>query len=373
MPPTNHPYRVLIIEDDADARDNLTDILELDNFDVTTAGTAAEALSRCDWAQVSVVLLDRKLPDANALELLPRLKELAPAATFVVVTGMADLDGAITALRFGAADYILKPINVDALRASLSRIVERLRTEGALADSQRRLELERQRALQNERLAAIGETMTALIHESRNALQRSKACLEMLALEVQDRPRAVELVLRVQKAQDDMQELYEEVRQYAAPINLRRAVCNLRKLWQDVWQNLSLLHQEKQLRLQEETGDIDLCIDADEFALGQVLRNILENAIAASPQPGLITIQASSAEINGQQAVRIVITDQGPGLTDEQMDRIFTPFFTTKSKGTGLGLAISQRIVQSHHGHISAANAEAGGAAIEVILPRVQT
>src|SRR5690606_19777668 len=284
-----------------------------------------------------IVLLDRKLPDGNALELLPRIRDLAPHATINVGTAMAVLDGAITALRYGAADYILKPINPDALRASLARIVDRLRTERALQESRRQLEDERERALHNGRLAAIGETMTALIHESRNALQRSKACLEMLALEIQDRPQALDLVKRVQKAQEDLHELYEEVRQYAAPINLRCVPCNLSEIWHDVWQNLSQSHQEKRLHLREEVQGLDLRIEADPFAIGQVFRNILENAIAAVPPEGVITIRGRLTEHNGRPAAAIVFEDTGPGLSDEQRERIFEAFYTTKTKGTGLG------------------------------------
>src|SRR5204863_2177391 len=100
---------------------------ELDGHRVETAGTAAEVLSRTDWSGVAAVLLDRKLPDGSAEELLPRLRQLAPGAAILIVTGHSDLQGAIAALRQGAADYILKPINADGLRASLARIAERRR------------------------------------------------------------------------------------------------------------------------------------------------------------------------------------------------------------------------------------------------------
>ena len=115
------------MDDDADTRSNLCDILELDHFQVETAGTVAEVLKRKDWDRISAVLLDRRLPDGNAEELLPRLRQLAPEAAILIVTGYADLQGAIAALRQGAADYILKPINADALRASLARLAERRR------------------------------------------------------------------------------------------------------------------------------------------------------------------------------------------------------------------------------------------------------
>ena len=79
-----------------------------------TAASAAEALARTNWAAYSAIILDRRLPDGNAEQLLPRLKDVAPDAAVIVVTGYSDLQGAIAALRQGATDYILKPLNADA-------------------------------------------------------------------------------------------------------------------------------------------------------------------------------------------------------------------------------------------------------------------
>ncbi len=84
------------------------------------------------------------------------------------------------------------------------------------------LEEAQQRALQAERLAAIGEMVAGLSHESRNALHRSQVCLEMLTFEVEDRPEALQLIARLQAAQDDLYRVFEDVRTYAAPIALRR-------------------------------------------------------------------------------------------------------------------------------------------------------
>src|SRR4051794_34756098 len=106
---------VLVIDDDEDLCANLRDILELDGHAVETAGTAAAALARTDWPRFGAILLDRILPDGTADVLLPRLKRLAPGADVLIVTGHSDLQGAIAALRQGAADYILKPIEPAAL------------------------------------------------------------------------------------------------------------------------------------------------------------------------------------------------------------------------------------------------------------------
>ena len=116
-----------MIEDDPDARANLRDILELDSHRVTTVGSAADALKQADLGRFSAIILDRRLPDATAEQLMPKLKAVDPGAAVIVVTGYSDLQGAIAALRQGATDYILKPLNADVLRTSLGRIAERRR------------------------------------------------------------------------------------------------------------------------------------------------------------------------------------------------------------------------------------------------------
>src|SRR5262245_7606684 len=89
------PLHVLVVDDDADTRLNLCDILELDGHQVETASTAAEVRRRGDWAGVAAVILDRKLPDGDAEELLPELRRRAPDAAVLIVTGYSDLHGAI--------------------------------------------------------------------------------------------------------------------------------------------------------------------------------------------------------------------------------------------------------------------------------------
>jgi PAS domain S-box-containing protein len=456
---------VFVVDDDDDTRMNLRDILELDGYEIAEASCAKALFALPGWDKVSLILLDRKLPDGDPEHLLPRIKQRAPQASVIIVTGYADVTTAVSSLRLGAADYIIKPVNPDALRAGLRRELEHQRSErqlhalfenaldgfvifdgsdaivdanpavcsmfridrSALIGSSLRslvassnaaqrsaataftpaspasecrvrrgdgveIEVEyqvtfnfspglhlvsvrdvterrrsEQRALQAERLAAIGETMTALIHESRNALQRSFACLEMLALEVEDRPSAVDLVGRTQRAQEQLRQLYEEVRQWAAPINLQRQNCDLTEVWREAWHHVAQVQQTKRVKLQEDVPCEPLCrVDPDK--LGQVFRNIFENAMEVSPDQSVVKLQCLHCTAADGDELTISIRDQGPGLTAEQLARMFEPFFTTKAKGTGLGLAITKRIVQAHNGRISASSSP--GACIEMTLPR---
>lgn len=456
---------LFIVDDDSDTRSNLRDILELDGYRIAEAASAEELFHLPNWNDVSLILLDRKLPDVAPEAILPQILEKSPLVSVIIVTGYADVDSAVSALRHGAADYILKPINSDALRASIRRELEHQRSERQLRalyentltgllifDRHERIlganpavctmlkvkrdalvgsplsslqppdvlqedrcwdpsaperspseckmrrgdgkiidvELQailnfspglsaislrditekkqsEQRALQAERLAAIGETMTALVHESRNALQRSFACLEMLAMEVEDRPGALDLVRRAQRAQSQLRDLYEEVRQWAAPVNLRRERANLAQVWREAWQQVMQSQPARKLQLIEAL-DLEPICRVDASKMNQVFRNIFENASDVSPESGVVTLRCSAAAPSGTNDLRITIEDQGPGLTPEQCQRMFEPFYTTKAKGTGLGMAITKRIVTSHHGHIRAETRQ--GACIEITLPR---
>jgi signal transduction histidine kinase len=223
-----------------------------------------------------------------------------------------------------------------------------------------------ERARQSERLAAIGETMAALTHESRNALQRSSASLELLELELEDRPRALELVARTKQAQEQLRQLYEEVRQWAAPFNLSPDECNLKGVWREAWGQVAQVHPAKREALREQI-DCEPNCRIDRSLMHHVFRNIFENAVEVTPEGGSISVFSSKVSSNGTATLRILIRDQGPGLTPEQQARIFEPFFTTKTKGTGLGMALCQRIVHAHDGAISATSP--GGAEIEITLP----
>ncbi|HEY1378713.1 MAG TPA: ATP-binding protein [Gemmataceae bacterium] len=349
---------ILAIEDDPDALANLRDILELDGYRVTGAGTLREAVAGRSWSDFDVILLDRRLPDGTADAVLPRIQAAAPRAAVIVITGYADLEGTIAALRSGAADYLLKPINPDLLRAAIARVLKVQEME--------------ERALQAERLAAVGQMIAVLTHESGNALARSQVLLATLAEEVQGRPEALELISHLRKAQADLHRLYDEVRNYAAPIRLDRQPWDLSAVWRQAWANVVAAHgHEKRAVLAEDTGGVDLTCDVDPYRMDQVFRNLFENALAASPDPARVEVTCTDAALDGRPALRVTVRDNGPGLAADQAARVFAPFVTTKKKGTGLGLAIAKRIVEGHGGEIGV---EPGpGAEFFVILPRAAT
>jgi signal transduction histidine kinase len=236
----------------------------------------------------------------------------------------------------------------------------------ALQDAQRQ-------AVQQERLAAIGEMAAGLAHESRNALQRSQACLSILSLRLKDQPEFLELLQRAQKAQDDLRRLYEDVRSYAITPRLEIQSCDLRRTWREAWADLGDVPDAQGADLRENVGCDDLSCPADPFLLKQVFRNLLENCLTCGASPVHIVIRCRETPPDRREAIRVSIHDNGPGFPAGDRHRLFDPFFTTKHRGTGLGLAICKRIIDAHDGHIEVGEGLGPGAEVVITLPRRRT
>lgn len=356
-------FSVLIVEDDADARRNMEDILSLDGYEIQSESHCLPAINAAESSSFDAVIVDWRLPDGNADSLIPIINEHQPNTPVVVVTGMRDFDTAVKALRSGAYDFLLKPINPDALRSVLSRIVERKKHLGEIEVAQEKL-------LMNERLAAIGQMVTGLAHESRNAFQRSHACLAELSLDLEGMPDSLKLVQKIQKALDDVHSLLEEVRDYSAPIILERRRCCLESLVRETWQQiLDTRKIDNGIALEvakSEDFPNDCFVDCDR--IGQVIRNLLENALFANSGTGMIRVGLDFTH-RPQALVRIEVSDEGEGIAEDDREAVFAPFFTTKTKGTGLGLAISRRYVTAHQGCLFVDGNNDHGARLVIELP----
>jgi signal transduction histidine kinase len=358
-------FSILIVEDDDDARRNMEDILSLDGYDTASVSHCLSAIQAIERRHFDAVIVDWKLPDGDGSEVIPVIKRELPDSPVVVVTGMREFDTAVTALRNGAYDFLSKPINPDALRSLIHRMVERKSHLAEIESGQARL-------VASERLAAIGQMVAGLAHESRNAFQRSHACLAELSLDVQQMPESLQLVQKVQQALDDLNLLLEEVRNYAAPIMLERRECEIQTLVKETWQQIldaKQIENPPTLEIRNSSGAPPVWF-IDGNRIQQIVRNLMENAIFASVESGPVVVEIGHD--NAKPLLWLSVSDNGKGVAIENRPQIFAPFFTTKTKGTGLGLAISRRIAQAHGGNLAVEDAVQGGAKFTLSIPPYQ-
>lgn len=225
-----------------------------------------------------------------------------------------------------------------------------------------------ERLLQSERLAAIGQMVTGLAHESRNALQRAQACLDMLTLDLEDQPEQLELTEKTRRALTDLYRHYEEVRNYAAPIVLEKRPTDLVRLIRQAWADLEAARGTRVFAFHIVDHGVPPTVRADDHRLRQVFLNILENSVSACGDRGRIDVACALRTENDRAHCHMTFQDNGPGFDAATTEAAFQPFFTTRQKGTGLGMAISKRIIEAHDGQIAIVACESG-ARIELQIP----
>ncbi len=280
------------------------------------------------------------------------------------------------AIRDGAArDDVYPLLTRDGLRREVAWSARALVREGGTIDvvllgqDVTDLQAAQRAALRAERLAAIGQMMAGLAHESRNALQRTQACLERLRWRLHDQPEALDLAARAQAAQDDLGRLFDDVRAYAGPVPLDLQACNVIEVWREAWADIGQARAGVHAELEEDVQATDAWCVASPFHLRQVFRNLLANALDAGGPQARVVVRCRDATLEEQPALEVAVCDNGPGFPPGQDARVFEPFVTTKPHGTGLGLAICKRIVEAHEGRIEVGD-NCPGAQVIVTLPR---
>ena len=143
---------------------------------------------------------------------------------------------------------------------------------------------------------------------------------------------------------------------------------SLRILMKEVQQGADAMLQSQKAMLVLSLPEPDVVILGNKTALIGALQNLIHNALTVKPLDAVINLAASCGTDN-REWVNLSVTDNGPGIKTENINRLFEPFFTTKSNGTGLGLAVVKSVAQSHKGKVYATNLANGGACFTLCLP----
>jgi CheY-like chemotaxis protein len=117
-------YKILVVDDDKDMRENIVEILSVDDFEVSAAESGEEALEQVKGSSFDLVLLDLLMPGISGMEVLPLLKRESPSTQVIMVTAFSTIDNAVEAMRKGADDYITKPFKIDELRMTVKKCQE---------------------------------------------------------------------------------------------------------------------------------------------------------------------------------------------------------------------------------------------------------
>lgn len=202
------------------------------------------------------------------------------------------------------------------------------------------------KSLQEDRLRVMGELAAEVAHEIRNPLGSIELMVTLLQEDLKEDDRNTDLLSRIRTSVDNMNHIVTNILLYTKELQLELSefpVAELVKAAESIAFNII---EKKQVQVEKNLGHITLAADFE--LLKQSIANVLINAAQAVPHQGLIAINTEIAN----QRLRLKIKDNGPGIPGDIKEKIFKPFFTTKTTGTGLGLAMVQRVVEAHAGNI---------------------
>lgn len=382
--------KVLIVDDDAAIRELLAISLGRRGYQVLTADTVNAALAMVATDRPELVLMDFQLPDGDGLAALQQIKLMHPPCSVIMVTGHGSEELAVTLMKAGASEYLLKPFDmrtltdrVDAVRklreielANQALQAEReqllLQIEAWNDELQRRVQ-EKTEALhraqleiaQTEKLAALGYLAAGMAHEIRNPLN-SIALFTQLMQQGADEAEVGEYLGKILKEVDRIDGI---IRKLVDAANRSRLVVDDIQLDQVVRDALEIFTPQieaRQIRVSFSCPHEIPPIKADRTELEQIFTNLLMNAVEELPQRGALTISITCQD--GRLEVRVA--DTGGGIAPEHQEAIFKPFFSTKSRGTGIGLPVARRIARLYHGDVSIEHTSSAGTTFLVTIPR---
>ena len=395
--------RVLVVDNEQSVVVTVKAILQLDGYDVATTTSGAQARTMVREVEYDLVLIDLHLDDSDGLDLLKAVRERHPETVTIVLTGHASLESAIQALRAGAYDYLVKPSEVEELRSTVARGIERRRlgqelrlrvTELAALNASLQQRIDEATAELKERYEQPKELdrmksqfLSIASHELKTPITAMSGFLQVAlrrvrrlgggeaAAPVAEGLRTITEQLEVVYRQTGklarlVDELLDVSRIQTGRIEFRYGEVDLSELANEVATRMQLTTAVHEISVRRDSANV---VTADRDHLEQVLNNLVANAIKYSPTGGSIAIDIRPDD----GGVRISVTDQGIGIPEKELDAIFGLFYrspyrsASDAAGMGLGLYISKEIVVRHGGRIWAESGGVKGSTLNVVIPRM--
>jgi signal transduction histidine kinase len=403
--PARRGGHILVLDSDESLVRTLGAILRHDGYEVLTAVSLYDAIIGLHDQTVDMILSELRADDADGEDTLARARALVPGAVVIVLTRYATFESALRALRAGAYDYLVKPVDVDELRLTVERGLEHARLQRELATHMRELEAAQTQlhgfnSLLQQQVDDATRELRSKVHalddanaHLRRAQEEHDRFVAMVAHEMRGplnpiinyaqlakRPAIsreqlehytdiiVEHAFRLNRLVDDLQ---TATRLSTDQFTLHRSECDVAEAVGEVVANFMATVRDRVFTFERPPEPVIAYVDHDRVL--QAIRNLIDNAVKYSSEGGAVEASVWRDETRVYMRVR----DYGAGIPEAAMAEIFQAFTRLEKRpdvgGTGLGLYITRGIVKEHGGELTVANGSgperARGAIFTIALP----
>lgn len=217
-----------------------------------------------------------------------------------------------------------------------------------------------------DRLASVGELASGIAHEIKNPLAGIGGAVQVLAREFRGDKKKANIVKEILQQIARLDKSVKDLLNYASPSMPEFAPGNINSIIEKALFFVTQQPKAKGIKVVKELGKALPRARVDDKQIQQVLLNLFLNAINAMGGEGILKVSTSTA---GRDTIVIDVEDNGVGISEEDIQKLFTPFYTTREEGTGLGLSISKRIIEHHSGRITITSKAGKGTTVRVTLP----
>lgn len=366
--------KVLVVDDSSVNRRLLMQLVGMLGPQVDQAPGGEEALAMLEAGGIDMMLLDVQMPGMDGMAVLRRMRESETLKHIpvVVISGDDEIETAVRCLEMGAEDYVTKPFEPTVLgarvRASLEKKLlrdrEREHVQELIGINQRLTELN------NQKNTLLG--MAA--HDLRNPLSVVLGYSKFLLMRPDGQSeRANKYLDNIQSSAKFMLGLVEDLLDVttleSGKLTLKLAPADLAALTEKCVEMVRPMAEVKEIGIEVSLTPVELEVDAGK--LDQVITNLLTNAVKYSHRGSAVTVTLALED----SSVRLAVADQGQGIPEAELSRLFQPFGRTSVQSTGgelstgLGLAIARRIVEGHGGQIGVTSEVGKGSTFFFTLP----
>ncbi len=340
-------------------------------YEIVMVESGKEALSLLsDGEQFSLILLDQMMPEMDGIATFAEMQKqgLVEDIPVIMVTAHGSVDLVIAFMKMGGADFVEDLIvDVETLRLKIAHALK----NAEIVRRQRRIEAELAKV---QKLESIGILAGGIAHDFNNFLTGILGNISFARMRGDAEGEIIERLIEAEKASLRARDLTQQLLTFAKGGRPIKKISPIAELLRDA---ASFASSGSNVECQFHIPDMLWAAEIDKGQMNQVISNIVINACQATPSGGTIKICAENLAAGSENSlllpdkehVKISIEDEGVGISQEHLQQIFEPYFTTKQTGSGLGLASAYSIIKKHGGHITAESQIGVGTIFCIYLP----